>query len=325
VRNGLPHLEEAAASLSAQTLTDFEVIAVDDGSSDGTREALAEWSSADPRVRVLEQAAAGIVPALERARGRARGRFLARMDADDRAEPGRLAAQLALMEARPEVALCGAHVRYFPPEVVRDGARRYEAWLNDLDSPEALEEDLFVECPLAHPTFFMRAAAVERAGGYVDRGWPEDYDLLLRLWEAGGRLDVVPQVLHAWREGPGRHSRIHPAYSLDAFRRCKVHYLARTRLRGRESVVIWGAGPTGKAFGRALQAAGYRVDAWVDVDDRKIGQEIHGAPVVGPELVTRYRGLPMIAAVAGTAHRNEVRKALWEAGFREPTEIIAVA
>ena len=191
MRNGLPHLEEAAASLSAQTFTDLEIVAVDDGSSDGTPEALRDWAATDPRVRVLTQGAAGIVPALERARAHARGGYLARMDADDRAAPGRLAAQFKLMEADPEVVLCGAHVRYFPPEVVRDGARRYETWLNGLDSAKALEEDLFVECPLAHPTFFMRTEAVERAGGYVDRGWPEDYDLLLRLWEAGGGLDVV--------------------------------------------------------------------------------------------------------------------------------------
>ena len=89
--------------------------------------------------------------------------------------------------------------------------------------------------------------------------------------------------------------------------------------------MIWGAGPTGKAFGRALTVAGLRVEAWVDVDARKIGQDIHGAPVVAPSRAARYGGLPVISAVAGTSGRTDVRKALWEAGFRDPTQIIAVA
>ena len=103
-------------------------------------------------------------------------------------------------------------MRYVPPAVVLGGALRYERWLNSLATPQAIERDLFVECPLAHPTFFLRADAVATAGGYRDRGWPEDYDLLLRLWRAGGRLGTVPEVLLHWRERAGRLSRTHPSY-----------------------------------------------------------------------------------------------------------------
>lgn len=325
VRDGMPHLSEAMASISAQTFADFEVVAVDDGSTDGSLAALLSWARSDRRVRVLSQDARGLVPALERARRAARGRYLARMDADDRAFPSRLAKQFRMLEARPGVGLCGTHVRYFPTEAVRGGARRYERWLNGLDGPEALELDLFVECPLAHPTFFMRAAAVDAVGGYRDPGWPEDYDLLLRLWEAGYGFDVVPEVLHEWRESPGRRSRTHPAYRPEAFRRCKVHFLGRTHLSGGRPVVIWGAGPTGKAFGRALLAAGHPVRAWVDVDPRKVGQTVHGAPVLAPRQIEVPTEALMLAAVGSARGRRDVRNALRDLGLCGPQDVVAVA
>lgn len=316
---------EAIASLEAQTDPDFEVLVVDDGSTDGTPEVLSEWAGHDRRVRVLRQEAAGIVAALERARSVAAGTWLARMDADDVCAPTRFERQHALMEADRTLAACGTGVRYFPRSEVRDGARRYEAWLNQPLSPEELERELFVECPLPHPTFFLRADAVEAAGGYREAGWAEDYDLILRLWEAGGRLARLPEVLLRWREREGRLHRTHPAYGPDAFVRCKVHYLRRTFLRGRKGAVIWGAGPVGKAFARALLAAGTPVLAFVDVDPRKIGQRVHGAPVVDTETGLTMRSGLHLAAVGQPGARSRLREVLQAGGLRELQHFVTVA
>jgi glycosyltransferase involved in cell wall biosynthesis len=325
VRDGEAHLADAIQSLEAQTDPDFEVLAVDDGSTDATGGILEEWASRDPRVRVHVQPAAGIVPALERARSMARGRYLARMDADDICEPGRLERQHGLMEADPTLVLCGTGVRYFPRRAVREGARRYEAWLNQPLSPEELQREVFVECPLAHPTFFMRAAAVGAVGGYRDPGWPEDYDLALRLWESGGRLARIPEVLLRWREGDRRLHRSDPRYSAEAFVRCKVHYLRRTLLEGREGTVIWGAGPVGKAFARALLAAGARILAFVEVDPRKIGQNVHGAPVLDTREGLSVRECLHLAAVGQPGVRSELRDLLRSHGLRELRDFVSVA
>ncbi len=240
VRDGEAHLPEAIASIAGQTLDDFEVIAVDDGSRDATPEILRRWASEDGRVRVIHHPPQGIADALETARHAARGRYLARMDADDIAMPDRLARQLAAIEAEPSLVAVGSRIRYFPRGSLKSGARRYERWINALSTPDEIDRDLFVECPLPHPTFFLRASAVEAAGGYHDAGWPEDYDLLLRLWEAGGRFANVPEVLLRWREHPGRLSRTAAAYSPDAFRRCKARYLIHTLLLG-ETASSFGA------------------------------------------------------------------------------------
>lgn len=325
MRDGAAWLADAIASLEAQTDPDFEVLAVDDGSTDATSEILAEWALHDARVRIMRQRAAGIVPALERARGTATGTYLARMDADDVCEPTRLARQRALMEDDPALVACGTGVRYFPRGAVRAGALRYEAWLNRPLTPAELEREIFVECPLPHPTFFLRASAVEAVGGYREPGWAEDYDLLLRLWEGGGRLARLREVLLHWRERAGRLHRTHPTYAFDAFVRCKVHYLRRTLLEGRRGAVIWGAGPVGKAFSRALLAAGTPILAFVEVDPRKIGQNVHGAPVVDTEAGLAVQGGLHLAAVGQPGARGQLRELLGGAGLRELRDFVTVA
>lgn len=325
VRDGEATLPAAIESIEWQTFTDFEVVAVDDGSTDGSAEILDAWRARDPRVCVVRHGPAGIVGALEAGRSKARGRYLARMDADDVALPGRFEAQLSLMEANLDWAVCGSHVEYFPPESVRGGAFRYQKWLNSLETPNHVERDLFVECPLAHPTFFLRADSVRDVGGYADRGWPEDYDLLMRLWERGGRLGVVPRTLLRWREGSDRLSRVDPTYSQDAFRRCKVHYLLQTLAGNKDGVVVWGAGPLGKAFAREVRSAGGEVRAFIDLDPRKVGQTIHGATVFGPEVIRSLRGSFCVASVGQEGARAEIRESLAQAGWRETEDFVAVA
>jgi glycosyltransferase involved in cell wall biosynthesis len=316
-------LDEAMVSLVDQTVRDFEINAVDDGSTDGTAPLLAQWAARDSRVRVLSTPPLGIVSALNAAAGEARGAFLARMDADDIAATRRFDRQIELLGANPAMAACGTCIRYVPRRLVRDGARRYERWVNSVVHPEEMERDLFVECPIPHPSVLMRRSAFAKVGGYRDVDWPEDYDLVLRLWELGYELGKVPEVLLEWRERPDRLSRTDERYSADAFRRCKARFIGR-RIAGRE-VVVWGAGPVGKAFARALKTEGHDIAAFVDLDPRKIGQTIHGAPVVHPSAIAEYRGMYVLAAVGSPEARADIRRELHGAGFREPEECCAVA
>ncbi len=325
VRDGAEHLPDAIASLEAQTCPDFEVIAVDDGSTDGTLEILDEWAARDRRVEVHHQEPRGIVGALEAARALSHAIYLARMDADDVCAPTRLEAQLALMESDPALAGCGSCIEYFPEEAVRDGARRYQAWMNAATTPDEIERELFVECPLAHPTFFLRSDAVDAVGGYRDAGWAEDYDLILRLWQAGGRFAKVSEPLLRWREGPDRLSRTHPRYAPEAFLACKVHYLRTTLLEARDGIVVWGAGPVGKAAAKAFVEAGTQLRAFVEVDPRKIGQEIHGVPVLDLTEGAGIEGVLHLGAVGQPGARDRIREALVDAGRSELRDFVVIA
>jgi glycosyltransferase involved in cell wall biosynthesis len=324
VRDQAGYLGDALASLSAQTFSDFEVLVVDDGSTDGSAEVADAHGREDGRFRVLRQEPAGIVAALERGRAESRGRLIARMDGDDVVLPERLEAQVEAL-ADGGLAACGGRVAYFPDEAVRDGARRYERWLNGLVTADEAARDVFVECPLPHPALTIRADALAAVGAYRDRGWPEDYDLVLRLWAARHAFRNVESLVLRWREHGARRSRSDPAYSLDAFVRCKVHHLRATLLPGFPSVVVWGAGPVGKSFARELRAQGTEVAAFVDVDPRKIGHDVHGAPVVAVEDAPRYRDSFAVGAVAGEVARAEIREAVAAEGRRDGIDFVAVA
>ena len=327
VRDAEGTLAEALDSLRAQTFADrTEVIAVDDGSTDGTADILRDAASAWPALRVIRTEPRGIVPALRAALEAATGALVARLDADDRSPPHRLERQVALLDAEPEVGVVGSLVRIFPEESRREGLTVYEKWINSLVTPEEIARDLFVECPLAHPSMMMRREELVTLGGYEDRhGFPEDYDLLLRYAAAGWRLAKVPEVLLEWREGPGRAFRTDPRYDKESFRRCKAHHLARGPLAGGRPVWMWGAGIGGKKLARALEGEGVSIRAFVDVDPRKIGRERRGRPIVAPEALKPEAGEIIIAAVAARGAREEVRERLRSLGFVEGPDFVCAA
>lgn len=324
-RDAAAYLPDTRASIEAQSFRDFEVVAVDDGSSDETRVLLEAWAADDERVRVLVQEPLGIVPALRRATEAARGEILVRMDADDVAYSTRIERQVELLSQNPELGACGTLVRYFPRGSVAGGAQRYEMWINALVQHDDIARDIFVECPIAHPTMAVRREVLEQVGGYQDNGWPEDYDLVFRLWINGIAMGKVPEILLRWRERIDRTSRTDPRYDEDAFRRIKVHYLKNTLLNGHKGVVVWGAGPVGKAFALELKAQKIKVRAFVELDQRKIGQTIHEAPVIAPEELDRYRGAFAVAAVGLPNARDEIRTALEGHGWTEGKDFVAVA
>ena len=318
VRDEEPYLAEALASLSAQTLADFEAIVVDDGSSDGSAAVAEAHARGDSRFRVVRQEPQGMVAASERARAEARAPLIARMDGDDVVLPDRLELQAAAIEEEG-LAAVGGRIEYFPETT--DGMRAYESWLNGLVTVEAAARDVFVECPLPGPGLMARADAIS----YRAPGWPEDYDIVLRLWAVGRTFRNLDRLVLRWRDTPGRISRTLDEYSLASFRRCKVHYLRQTLLAGGRAAVVWGAGPTGKAFALELQRAGTAVAAFVEVDPRKLGKRIHGAPVVGVEQAGSFPGSLALGAVAGEEGRARVRELAAGLGLVEGADFVAVA
>lgn len=322
VRDGARTLPAALESLRRQTCEAWELVAVDDGSRDGTPGILEEASGRDGRIRVFHAPPLGIAAALARAAAEARAPVLARMDADDVCHSRRLELQLARMASGPRVDVLGCRVRAAGPTA--EGMRRYVAWQNGLLEHDAIVAALFVESPLVHPSTLLRRETFEAAGGYRATEWPEDYDLWLRLAERGARFEKLPRTLLAWRESPGRLTRTHPMYAPAAIDAAKRHYFLR---RAPASVVVWGAGPIGRAWMRDLLAAGVDVEAAIDVDPRKIGRRVAGGrvPVVSVEDgLARRRGM-ILGAVGSRGARDLIRPRLRSAGLVEGRDFLFLA
>lgn len=317
-------LPAALASLRRQTWRDWECVVVDDGSHDDTGRIAATSAARDPRIVVTATPRAGLVAALSAGLRRCRGTHVARMDADDVMRRDRLARQVAALDAAPDLAAVGAHVRIFPRRGLSDGLRSYEQWLNQIDSPAAVRRDAFVECPVVHPTLMIRRTVLEELG-YRGCDWPEDYDLVLRLLAAGHAVGMVPRRLLAWRDGPGRLTRTHPAYAQDRIVACKAAFLASGFLAGAREWTLWGFGGTGRALHRALRRHDLRPSVIVEVHAGRLGNEIHGAPVVPPDMLAALPRRPLVVSVAGAAARTEIRGFLAARGWVETQDFVCAA
>ena len=324
VRNEERFLPHALRSLASQTLRDWELIAVDDGSTDRTPALLAEAAGADSRIRVLSSRGQGLVPSLNAGLAACRAPLIARMDGDDISHPARLAEQAAFLANHGDVGLVACSFRHFPRYEVGSGMAAYEEWQNRLMCHDAIMTDRYVESPFVHPSVMFRRSRVEAVGGYRDMGWPEDYDLWLRLAAAGTLFGRLPERLFFWRERPERTTRTNPCYTPEAFRRCKLYHLRQGFLAGEHQVILAGAGKEGRAWYRALGEAGVGVSCWVDVDPRKLGRTLHGAPVRSKQQVMAD-GRKMLITVGSKGARDDIRQWAFRAGFREGESVVAVS
>ena len=208
VRNGTEWLREAVESVLAQDFGDFEFLIVDDGSDDGTADALDRFALADRRIRVMHQSPQGIVTALNRALAVARAPYVARLDADDVAKPERLGRQFAFMEAHGNTGLLGSFAEKL------DAAGTVIGRLTPPADAGKLRRMLDRTNPFIHSSVMMRTALAREVGGYRPAfRAAEDYDLWLRMAEASG-VAVLPEVLIAYRLHDANLSR------RDALRQC---------------------------------------------------------------------------------------------------------
>ena len=324
VRDAEGTLAASLRSVSRQRLEAFECIVVDDGSRDASRAVAERHARADPRFRVISTSPRGLVHALETGLAACRAPFVARHDADDWMHRERLALQLRALDDEEDWAGVGCHVRIFPRAALGAGMRAYERWLASIRTPLDVRREAFVECPLAHPTLLLRREVL-RARGYREAGWPEDYDLLLRLLATGCSLGVVPRRLLGWRHGPARLSRRSPVYGAERFTACKAHFLRSGLLAAHPRYLLWGYGGTGRALAKALRAHDRHPAAIVELHPGRLGQRIQGARVIAPEQLGAPRGTPLLVSVAGAEARTRIRRELARRGWRECVDYVCAA
>lgn len=300
VRNGEVFLDEAVASIRRQAFSDFEFVVVDDGSTDGTASLLARHAAEDDRIRVFAATGAGIVDALNQALAAARGDLLARMDADDIAEPGRFARQVAEMDARRDLVLLGTAATEI------DGRGSAVGTIRPETDPARLLELLRELNPFLHPTVVMRRNAVEAAGGYRRSfALAEDYDLWIRLAREGVVANL-PDALLRLRRHPNQLSRRH------RLEQRAVHALARILAYGPPLEVpdlgkMASAGEAILTYVRAFVASGAEltvrerrdvermlrwllsVEAMSRAERRQVAATLRGGPPTFSSLLLRLR------------------------------------
>lgn len=228
VRNGMPFLPVAIESLLNQTFSDFEVIAIDDGCTDGSSEYLRGLG--DRRVRVLTPGGAGLASALNAGLAVARGRYIARQDADDWSAPDRLARQVAWLNDRSDVGVLATAASFVDDR----GAPVDSAWTRTVHeqwdaalAPEQIAGLMPLTCCIFHATVLAGTALLRAAGGYDQATVPaEDYDLWLRLLPRH-RFARLPERLYTVRLHAGSSSLVRRVEQTARVIEAKLRYVRR--------------------------------------------------------------------------------------------------
>ena len=318
-RNEERFLQQAVQSILRQTEPNFELIVVDDGSTDDSRAIVERLAAGDRRIKPIHQPHSGIVAALNRGMREASGSYVARMDADDLAQPKRLELQAHYLDQHPSVGLVGSRVEYLGDARRNRGLAVFVKWSNSLVTPRDIELYRFVETPFVHPSVMFRRKLTERLGTYGDGPFPEDYELWLRWIEGGVRMAKLEETLLSWRERPDRLTRTDSRYSVEAFYRTKAPYIYRWLEKHNPlhpNVIVWGSGRISRQRLRFLTDLGVRVEAYVDIDPRKIGYRIEGARVITPDELPAPGACFVLQWVASRGARAEIEAELTSRGFR---------
>ncbi|MEL6124142.1 MAG: glycosyltransferase family 2 protein, partial [Bacteroidota bacterium] len=246
IKNGLPFLEKCIDSIVEQSISNWELIAVDDRSTDDTAALLERYAARDPRISWYPNPGIGIITALREALDRSRGDYITRMDADDLMTQHKLNMLRERMINYGPGHLAVGLVRYFSVDGVGPGYRRYADWLNHLTMSEQNFEDIYRECVIPSPCWMVHRSDLIRIGGFDADIYPEDYDLAFRFRSVGLKVVKVPAVIHMWRDHPYRASRNDPHYRDNRFLELKLMWFLRSDYNSHQTLVIWGAGHKGK-------------------------------------------------------------------------------
>ena len=333
VHNAGNYLDVAVNSVLHQYGVQFELIIIDDSSTDT---ALSQLPS-DTRIRRLSSPVRGIVAALNLGLKHARFPYIARMDADDIADPKRLFTQLNHFQKNPELDICGTKVKLFCDQgLIGEGYRHYQQWINSLCTPTDIEREFFVESPIPHPSVMLRREYLNSLGGYNDSEWPEDYDLWCRALIANAKFGKPDEPdLLLWRDHQGRLSRSNIRYGKQMFLRCKAHYLTKyLEQKGIDSCTILGAGPTGLKLHDYLEQNGLQVKGFIDINMKLKGRQKRSKAVkiLAPEPnnsqliehIDQSQSI-IIAAVSSRGAREKIRRHLNNSTLVEQRDYIFAA
>ncbi len=308
--NTAPYLAECLDSILAQTEQDWELIAVNNFSTDASPDILQAYSERDSRIRFFHNddvmGKTGVSPAMRFAFRQARGPIITRMDSDDIMPPNRLfSMKKMLLENGPGHVATGA-VRFFGEDGVGEGFRRYEAWLNELAATGRHFAEIYRENVLPSPCWMAWRSDLVLAAAFEEDTYPEDYDLTFRLRHAGCRIVATAELLHHWRERPDRTSRIDEKYLDNSYLDLKTRWFLRSDHDPARPLVLWGAGRKGKRLAALLRTCGVPF-RWVCDQPSKWGHVVSGVAMESFEVLAQLPDAQVIIAVAAPNGQGDIQ------------------
>jgi len=325
VRNAERTIQTSIESIRSQSFKDWELVIVNDGSTDQTGSILNEIAANEARIRILHRPPCGIASALNEGLGHCHAEWIARMDADDWMLPERLAMQWRHAKENPNLGVVSGLVENGG---TFGGFKIYVDWLNAMTSSLQISINRFIESPVAHPSVMFRKELVHRYGGYRDGNFPEDYELWLRWLEHGVEFGKVNQPVILWSDLPSRLTRTDPRYAIDRFYTVKLDYLAswvRKNICPSREIWLWGAGRVTRKRFAPLASLGIQVSGFIDIDPNKCSPRRDHLRVILPDALPSKNEIFVITCVAKHGARDLIQQQLESRGHQIGVDFIHAA
>lgn len=308
-RDTAEYLPECLDSMLAQTYPDWELIAVNDRSTDGSREIVEEYSGRDARIRLFDSPGERLNPALQEAHLHITGELVNRMDSDDRMPVYKLQAMYDRWKEFGKGTVVAGGTEHFRDDgEVGEGFRRYDKWLNQVAAQGSHLEEIYKECVIPSHCWLMHRDDLADAGGFTDV-YPEDYDLTFRLYRQGLQIVGLDRILHHWRDRSNRISRTWEEYKDNRYFDLKVKYFYELDRDPSRPLVLWGAGRNGKDMARLLleKERGFH---WLTDNTNKVGHNVYGIVMQHQDVLSTLSNPQIMVVVSAPDAQIDIRDRL---------------
>ena len=306
VKNTALFLNECLDSIVNQNELNFELIAIDDHSTDESYSILNNYSNKDSRIKVFKNSGKGIIEALRLAYNKSSGSLITRMDSDDIMSLNKLKVLKTNLENLGHGHIALGKVKYFSDKPLGDGFKRYEEWLNSLIEKGTNFKDIYKECVIPSPCWMVYREDLDFCKAFYSNVYPEDYDLAFRFYMQGLKPIKCNEILHYWRDYPSRTSRTDDHYSDNTFLDIKSNYFLRLEYHSKKKLVIWGAGSKGKSLAKILIAKNISF-TWICNNPKKIGKLVYNQEMLSFNKLESIKNPQSIVTVANKEAQSEIR------------------
>ena len=312
-KNTAGFLSDCLESIQNQTYQNWEVIAINDHSTDESHKVVDDFSRRDPRIKVYKNSGSGIIAALRLAYAKSKGPLITRMDSDDIMTPDKLKVLVNSLARLGKGHLALGQVKYFSDNGISDGYARYEKWLNKLTAEGANYSEIYKECVIPSPCWMVFREDFKLCGAFEPNRYPEDYDLAFRFREQGLKCIPCNEVLHYWRDYDTRTSRTSEHYAQNHFLDIKLQYFLKLDFDEMRPLVVWGAGTKGKNMAQGL--IDNQIDfTWICDNPNKIGKFIYGYEMKPYKYLSEMKNPQSIITVANGEAQKTIRSYLEKLG-----------
>lgn len=315
-----PYLPDCLDSILDQTYQNWELIAINDHSTDETPTILEEYASKDDRVKVFHSDRPKLIPTLKYGYQFASGELINRMDSDDKMPLDKLGVLVREWMKYGKGHVIGGGTEHFVDEgEVGGGFRRYEDWLNEVARTSTHYEQIYQECVIPSHSWILHKEDLDVVDAFNPEVYPEDYDLCFRFYRHGLKVIGIDKVLHHWRDRSNRISRTWDEYKDNRYFDMKLRYFYEIDRDPSRELIVWGAGRNGKDLVKKIQ---FRESAirWVCDNPRKIGLDVYGIKMESHDVLSENGNPQILIAVASPEEKQAIREMLTTWGKQPVTD-----